>query len=1086
MMKVYSPYTYLFIILLISVPLSAEAQFVLNGSAQDLGGNEFLLTPEAGAQVGAIWYTDQATLNESFTVKAEFYFGTKDSGADGITFSLQPNSTAAGSSGQGLGMGGVSPSLVVEFDTYKNGGSDPTYDHVALTMNGSSNHSGANNLAGPTQIDNGNNNVEDGAWYPVEITWDAPADRLQVFVAGSLRIDYQGDVVNSVFGGNPNVYWGFTAATGGKNNLQKIRQLETNLLVDLIDPETITICEGETATINATGIEMANWTSTSAFTQINDSTISTSPSSTSTYHVTNRVKEHDYLINGDFEQPNFGRFAFADASTVPGWETTATDNKIEFWPSGFLGVPSYDGNQFVELNANQGLAALYQDVAIPSGTNLVWSFAHRGRAGVDVMNFEVGPPGGPYQTIGTYSDGPGQWVEYSGVYQIPPGQNTTRFYFTSATGTASGNLLDGIKFYTFTENSDEITVIVESCGCTPPDYSLMTSDTTICSGQSADVQLSFSGVPPFDFYYTSSIYGAQSVLGINSTLYQIPVSESQTIQVDSVVAASCPNETTSTVTVTVNDLPIVNLGNDTTICSGDAFALNAGNPGLNYIWNTSEDTQMIQATSTGKYEVTVSDNIGCSGTDELNLVVNTLPIVDLGSDMTICIGSSLILDARNPGLNYSWNTLANTQTIKVSETGSYSVVVSDAIGCSSSDTMVLTVRNNPKIDLGEDTSVCIGYVHNLDAQNSGYSYLWNTGENSQIISISESGVYAVQVTDEIGCFNSDTFQLEVYQLPSVLFSGPDHVCANDDFIEFDFSPSGGQLTGPGVSNYLLDPKSEDIVLESTTSLNYEYTDKNGCTNAATHSLIVHKNPQGKLDKSGSLPVCLGDSLVLGLVEVGNNTVIWHSNTSESLILKADFLTIKEEGEYYAEISSDFCSSWTDSLNVKIYNPTVQASQFPEGPIPEGNTVDLEVVNPDSQTNYEWVDVNTGEQEFGEYWSFETEENATFVVTARQEHCFATDTITVKVDLNLSIPNTFTPNGDGVYDVWQIDGIESYPNAFIQIFNRWGAVVYSEYGAMEYWDGTINGKDLPMATYYYVIVLNDVRKRQFTGNITIVK
>jgi gliding motility-associated-like protein len=67
-----------------------------------------------------------------------------------------------------------------------------------------------------------------------------------------------------------------------------------------------------------------------------------------------------------------------------------------------------------------------------------------------------------------------------------------------------------------------------------------------------------------------------------------------------------------------------------------------------------------------------------------------------------------------------------------------------------------------------------------------------------------------------------------------------------------------------------------------------------------------------------------------------------------------------------------------------------------------------------------------------------------------------------------IPNTFTPNGDGVNDAWEIQYLESYPEVRVDIFNRFGVRVYASIGYNKPWNGTLNGSDLPVGTYYYVI------------------
>ncbi|MBS2548150.1 DUF11 domain-containing protein [Catenulispora sp. NL8] len=163
------------------------------------------------------------------------------------------------------------------------------------------------------------------------------------------------------------------------------------------------------------------------------------------------------MVNGSFEQPvTSGGVTMVDDSTVPGWNTTASDHKIEIWKSGTNGVQSADGNQFVELNANE-VSTLYQDIPTVPGTPMNWALAHRGRVGTDVMRLEMGPPGGPLvaqtpdgQSTTAISDGNTAWGRYTGSYTVPAGQTVTRFAFvsvSSAGGNASiGNFLDAIVF----------------------------------------------------------------------------------------------------------------------------------------------------------------------------------------------------------------------------------------------------------------------------------------------------------------------------------------------------------------------------------------------------------------------------------------------------------------------------------------------------------------------------------------------------------------------------------------------------------------------------------------------------------------
>ncbi len=100
-------------------------------------------------------------------------------------------------------------------------------------------------------------------------------------------------------------------------------------------------------------------------------------------------------------------------------------------------------------------------------------------------------------------------------------------------------------------------------------------------------------------------------------------------------------------------------------------------------------------------------------------------------------------------------------------------------------------------------------------------------------------------------------------------------------------------------------------------------------------------------------------------------------------------------------------------------------------------------------------------------------------------CSASDQVFVKVLKFPTIPNTFTPNNDGINDTWIIQYLETYPDNRVQVFNRYGQLVFESRGYAKPWDGTMNGKPLPFGTYYYIIEPANGRK-PITGYVTIIK
>ncbi|UXX78924.1 gliding motility-associated C-terminal domain-containing protein [Reichenbachiella carrageenanivorans] len=164
--------------------------------------------------------------------------------------------------------------------------------------------------------------------------------------------------------------------------------------------------------------------------------------------------EFEAIQNGSFEVPNiqteFGSSTYKifDQALADGW--SSTDGVLEYWRSGFNGVPSLEGNQFAEINANNP-GAFYFDVVTKPGVRMNWSFGHRGRSGVDEMALQIDDPAAVNPTeIGRFSTDKNAWAVYSGDYTIPAGQTISRFSFkaisTAGNSLSVGNFIDDIVF----------------------------------------------------------------------------------------------------------------------------------------------------------------------------------------------------------------------------------------------------------------------------------------------------------------------------------------------------------------------------------------------------------------------------------------------------------------------------------------------------------------------------------------------------------------------------------------------------------------------------------------------------------------
>ncbi|MCD6069146.1 MAG: hypothetical protein K0S33_3972 [Bacteroidetes bacterium] len=281
-----------------------------------------------------------------------------------------------------------------------------------------------------------------------------------------------------------------------------------------------------------------------------------------------------------------------------------------------------------------------------------------------------------------------------------------------------------------------------------------------------------------------------------TTAQMLTVTASGTYSVVVTDANGC--EGSDVIDVTINDIPVVSLGNDTALCSaGLPLTLDAGNAGADFLWSTTATTQTISANAGGSYDVVVTGTNGCVGKDTLTVTVNASPVVALGTD-TIRCGGSVTLDAGNAGSTYEWNDMTTAQTLVATTSGTYSVMVTDGNGCEGSDAIDVTINTIPTVTLGNDTTVCVGAL-TLDAGNAGADFLWNTTAATQTINVSTNGQYFVEVTNAQNCSATDTITVTFAPAIDVNLGNDSAICASVNIV-LDAQNSGSAYVWNDNSN----------------------------------------------------------------------------------------------------------------------------------------------------------------------------------------------------------------------------------------------------------------------------------------------
>ena len=295
-------------------------------------------------------------------------------------------------------------------------------------------------------------------------------------------------------------------------------------------------------------------------------------------------------------------------------------------------------------------------------------------------------------------------------------------------------------------NTTYIVTVTDQNGCTasssrlvtmlPTPNVTITGDNSVCFGE--ETTLSASGGASY-LWSTGAITSSITVNPLVNTTYT--------------VTATAANGCTASAsrTVTINQLPGLEISGDNIICAGESTTLTVSG-GVSYIWSTGATTSQIVVAPlvNTTYSVTATDANGCAGVTSIIVTVNPLPIVSISGDSLICRGEVTMLTASG-GITYMWSTNATVASIVVGP-GSYTVTATDLNGCSSTASVNVTIVSEPEVIITGGTEICEGETVILTASGAT-SYLWSTGQTTASITVSPlvTTIYTVTGTDVNGC-----------------------------------------------------------------------------------------------------------------------------------------------------------------------------------------------------------------------------------------------------------------------------------------------------------------------------------------------
>jgi len=486
---------------------------------------------------------------------------------------------------------------------------------------------------------------------------------------------------------------------------------------------------------------------------------------------------------------------------------------------------------------------------------------------------------------------------------------------------------------------------------------------------------------------------------------------------------------------------------------------NAGNANN---FNYTDSIGIIYAQKAGKYTIRIFDINAVVFTDSI-VISNTVPTINLGNDTTLCDGTSLLLSPNLPGANFTWQDNSKNSSYSITKPGNYWVTAKYAT-CTLTDTIKVNylIFSNPIFPTKDSTS-CIDSTILLNANYPGAIYLWNDNSIAQTKLVSNPGKYWVNIKVN-GCTLSDTINCHFISGPQLLLPKDTSFCLGNQVI---LDP------GNMANSFLWNTNETTRTIKVSNAGTYWVKGKAlGCTTVNT--VNITGNPIPKINLGNDTTLCKDSILVLN-VSLPAANYLWSDGSISGIN------TIKKAGNYSVKVSQSGCDT-TASLNVYYLNPPI-LSLVKDTILCTQQQLLLNVNNP--QANYLWQDGSVNP-------TFTIINPGKYKVTVSNNCGTASDSINVSYKncaCIFSAPNVFSPNGDGINDEFVTSF--SCPAIFynLTIFDRYGMPVYQSSKQGDTWNGTRNGKPVPIGTYYYILkvqALTDSSLSIKSGSITVIK
>lgn len=538
-----------------------------------------------------------------------------------------------------------------------------------------------------------------------------------------------------------------------------------------------------------------------------------------------------------------------------------------------------------------------------------------------------------------------------------------------------------------------------------------------------------------------------------------------------------------------------------------------GTPGYTINWSPPlAGTSTIQTgLPSGVYSASVTDASGCVITQSFNLSNSNAPVITFTQTNINCAGAcngSIVVEATSTSvpLSYTWSAGASNTTIVTGLCPGVVILTVQAFnGCRAFQSFTITERPGLQLSLSNAVQPkcnndCDGAITLIPSGGTlPYTFSWSPSSMTTNPATSLCAgpgtitVYTGTVTDALGCQITETISLINPASLTAVSSQTNSSCTSIADGSASVLAAGGtptfNITWTGPGTFTANTASIGNIMAGGYTVTV--VDSRSCTQTTTLNIVptITIEANAGLDQS----FCTGTTALLtGTSSSGAVSYAWFSlpvpspsiaNTVTTIVMPAIGSTT------YILIATSSVASCFDQDTVIVNSialPFVDAG--PSYTIPLYSNIGIGgAPTSTGAATYTWIPAFTLDNAFVPNPTASNTVNTTYtvIVVDPATGCTASDTMQVILYPQIIIPNGFSPNGDSRNDNWVIDNIQQFTENFVEVYNRWGELLFSKKNYNGEFNGKFNGKDLPVGTYYYVINLNHpAYPKPFTGPLTI--